>query len=171
MANAPWLHVITCLKAPHIQRDYWQKNVNWESGHVRPRQGTEICHFGAPSPLHFFNFLQWIFSLFSRFTVQFSKEMGPKYGEICPISGRRKKRRILSRLWLSWFFRSRGNYLWQNCQIKPLMMSKRMAVIHRQIWTPTPHPWELTKFDLLVNSPLKDKGKSPENPPNLVSPF
>ena len=34
----------------------------------------------------FLNFLQWIF------------------GENCPISGRRKKRRILSRLWLSWFF-------------------------------------------------------------------
>ena len=26
------------------------------SGHVRPRQGTEICNFGAPSPLDFFRF-------------------------------------------------------------------------------------------------------------------
>ena len=36
--------------------------------------------------------------------MQFSKEMAPKCGEICPISGQRKRRRILSRLWLSWFF-------------------------------------------------------------------
>ena len=39
------------------------------SGCVRPRQGTEICNFGEPSPLDFLNFLQWIFFLFSRFTV------------------------------------------------------------------------------------------------------
>ena len=55
----------------------------------------------------FLNFLQWIFPLFSRFTVQFSKEVAPKCGESRVISRRRKKRRILSRLWLSWFFRSR----------------------------------------------------------------
>ena len=36
------------------------------SGHLRPRQGTEICNFGAPAPLDFFLniFLQWIFFLF-----------------------------------------------------------------------------------------------------------
>ena len=71
-------------------------------------QGTEIRNFGASSPLDFLNFLQWIFfSLFSRFYVQFNKEITPKCGENCPISGRRKRRKILSRLWLSWFFRSR----------------------------------------------------------------
>ena len=43
----------------------------------------------------FWNFLQWIISLFSRFSVQCSKEIAPKCGENCPISGRRKKRRIL----------------------------------------------------------------------------
>ena len=32
------------------------------SGHVRPRQGTEICNFGAPSPLEA---LHWIFFFFS----------------------------------------------------------------------------------------------------------
>ena len=36
------------------------------SGHVRPRQGTEICNFGAPSPLEA---LHWIFCFFSRFSV------------------------------------------------------------------------------------------------------
>ena len=30
--------------------------------------------------------------------------MAPKCGENCPISGRRKIRKSLSRLWLSWFF-------------------------------------------------------------------
>ena len=48
------------------------------SGHVRPRQGTEICNFGAPSPLEA---LHWIFSFFSRFSVQFSKTRPPKSGE------------------------------------------------------------------------------------------
>ena len=36
-----------------------------KSGHVRPRQGTEICNFGAPSPLDFLNFPQWMFFPFS----------------------------------------------------------------------------------------------------------
>ena len=48
------------------------------SGHVRPRQGTEICNFGAPSPLEA---LHWIFCFFSRFSVQFSKTSPPKSGE------------------------------------------------------------------------------------------
>ena len=40
------------------------------SGRVRPRQKRqEICNFGEVSPLVFLNFLQWIFSFFSRFTV------------------------------------------------------------------------------------------------------
>ena len=34
----------------------------YRSGQVRPRQGTEICNFGAPSPLEV---LHWIFSSFS----------------------------------------------------------------------------------------------------------
>ena len=52
--------------------------------------------------------LHWIFgifssrcfSFFSRFYVQFSKEIALKCGENGPISGR-------TRLWLSWFFRPR----------------------------------------------------------------
>ena len=52
----------------------------------------------------FFEFYPLDFSLFSRFTVYFSKEIAPKCGEICLISGRRKKCRILLHLWLSWFF-------------------------------------------------------------------
>ena len=48
------------------------------SGHVRPRQGTETCNFGAPSPLEA---LHWIFCFFSRFSVQFSKTSPLKSGE------------------------------------------------------------------------------------------
>ena len=48
------------------------------SGHVRPRQGTEICNFGAPSPLEA---LHWIFCFFSSFYVQFSKTSPLKSGE------------------------------------------------------------------------------------------
>ena len=41
-----------------------------KSGQVRPRQGTEICNFGAPSPLEA---LHWIFCFLSSIYVQFSK--------------------------------------------------------------------------------------------------
>ena len=44
--------------------------VELKSGHVRPRQATEICTFEELSPSDFFlNFLQWISLLFSRFSV------------------------------------------------------------------------------------------------------
>ena len=45
---------------------------------VRPRQGTEICNFGAPSPLEA---LHWIFCFFSSIYVQFSKTSPLKSGE------------------------------------------------------------------------------------------
>ena len=48
------------------------------SGQVRPRQGTEICNFGAPSPLEA---LHWIFAFFSSIYVQFSKTSPLKSGE------------------------------------------------------------------------------------------
>ena len=69
-------------------------------------KGQNLQFWGAVS-WTFWSFLRWIFPFFSRFTVQFSKEMAPKCGENCPLSGRREKCRILSRLWLSWFFRPR----------------------------------------------------------------
>ena len=47
------------------------------SGQVRP-QGTEICNFGAPSPLEA---LHWIFCFFSSIYVQFSKTSPLKSGE------------------------------------------------------------------------------------------
>ena len=48
------------------------------SGQVRPRQGTEICNFGAPSPLEA---LHWMFCFFSSVYVQFSKTSPLKSGE------------------------------------------------------------------------------------------
>ena len=48
------------------------------SGQVRPPQGTEICNFGAPSPLEA---LHWIFCFFSSVYVQFSKTSPLKSGE------------------------------------------------------------------------------------------
>ena len=53
------------------------------SGQVRPRQGTEICNFGAPSPLEA---LYWIFCFFSSVYVQFSKTSPLKSGESCKKS-------------------------------------------------------------------------------------
>ena len=73
-----------------------------------PGQGTDIWNFGAPSPLVFLNFLQWIFSGFSRFSVQFSKDIAPKCGENCPIhSGAEKKaQNPVTSLAVLFFFRS-----------------------------------------------------------------
>ena len=48
------------------------------SRQVRPRKGTEICNFGAPSPLEA---LHWIFCFFSSFYVHFSKTSPLKSGE------------------------------------------------------------------------------------------
>ena len=56
----------------------WSKLCSHCSGHVRPRQGTEICNFGAPSPLEA---LHWIFCFFSSVYVQFSKTSPLKSGE------------------------------------------------------------------------------------------
>ena len=48
------------------------------SGQVRPRQGTDICNFGVPSPLEA---LHWMFCFFSSIYVQFSKTSPLKSGE------------------------------------------------------------------------------------------
>ena len=50
----------------------------YQSGQVRPRQGTEICNFGAPSALEA---LHWMFCFFSSIYVQFSKTSPTKSGE------------------------------------------------------------------------------------------
>ena len=64
------------------------------SGNRRPRQGAEICNFGAPSPLDFLFFSSVFFCPFSMFSVQFRK-----WTLRCAVE-RRKRRRISSRLWL-----------------------------------------------------------------------
>ena len=57
---------------------FWRWGGDSYSGQVRPRQGTEICNFGAPSPLEA---LHLIFCFFSSIYVQFSKTSPPKPGE------------------------------------------------------------------------------------------
>ena len=66
------------LKIPVKEGKISRKNKDFFSGQVRPRQGTEICDFGAPSPLEA---LHWIFCFFSRIYVQFSKTSSLKSGE------------------------------------------------------------------------------------------
>ena len=43
------------------------------------------------------------FLLFAGFCGHLTKELAPQSGEYCTISRRKRTRRILSRLWLSWF--------------------------------------------------------------------
>ena len=66
---------------------------------------------GAVSTGFFFflNFLQWIFPLFSRFNVQFRKEMAPKCGENLPDFRVEKtaKNPVTSLPVIWFFFRSR----------------------------------------------------------------
>ena len=77
------------------------------SGRVRPRQGTNICNFGAPSPLDFFfDFCSvdvFPFSPGSLCNVVRKSPQNVDPRENGPIS-RQRECRILSRLWLSWFF-------------------------------------------------------------------
>ena len=58
--------------------DYTHDCQPQHAGQVRPRQGTEVCNFGAPSPLEA---LHWIFCFFSSTYVQFSKTSPLKPGE------------------------------------------------------------------------------------------
>ena len=68
------------LQKLHLQLHFSARNLNCNqfSGQVRPRQGTEICKFGAPSPPED---LHWIFCSFSSIYVQFSKTSPLKSGE------------------------------------------------------------------------------------------
>ena len=65
------VHIIT-------ERPFPARSLSIYSGQVRPRQGTEICNFGAPSPLEA---LHWIFCFFSSIYVQFSKTSPTASGE------------------------------------------------------------------------------------------
>ena len=63
------------------------------SERVRPREGTEVCNFGVPSPLDFLIFSN-DFPPSLQVHCVISKESTPKCGENCPISGRRKSRSV-----------------------------------------------------------------------------
>ena len=77
------------------------------SGDLRPRQGTEICNFGEISPLDSLNFPSGIFSFSQVYRAcNLVRESPQNVENIAPFPAREKKRRIMSRLWLSWLFRS-----------------------------------------------------------------
>ena len=69
------------------------KSIVLLSGHIRPRQGTEICNFGMPSPCalgyYYYYFFFHIFSIVSFFLflqpVQFGKEIAPKMWRKMPV--------------------------------------------------------------------------------------
>ena len=59
-----WKRALFAYSAPKSQRFLRFLRLRCPSGHIRPRQGTEICNFGAPSPLEA---LHWIFWLFLQY--------------------------------------------------------------------------------------------------------
>ena len=75
-AQNVYVYVLFWFLKWHRLRNFQIKLLN--SGPIRPRQGTEIYNFGAPSPLEA---LHWLFCSFSRFYLQFSKKSPRKSGE------------------------------------------------------------------------------------------
>ena len=57
------------------------------SGHIRPRQGTEICDFGAPSPLDFSNCLEWIFPVSPDFLCSLVRKSPQQVEKIARFPG------------------------------------------------------------------------------------
>ena len=92
-------------KTLNKQRVPCKSGVRQKGSFVKTRS-TTTRDFGAPSPLDFLNFLHAVgfFLVSSGFQCNLERKSPPKCGENCPIPGRRKKSRILPRLWLSWFF-------------------------------------------------------------------
>ena len=79
LAEVQCTHSMQCYPETHLRGipQFGPKDVVVDSGHVRPRQGTEICNFGAPSPLEA---LHWVFLLFLQYLLQFSKTSPLKSG-------------------------------------------------------------------------------------------
>ena len=79
------------------------RNVRTRAPTTRDRN----MHFrGAFSSGFFWIFVQWIFSFSPGFVCNLVRNSPQNVEKFAPKSGRRKRRRILSRLWLSWFSRS-----------------------------------------------------------------
>ena len=77
LSRLPGTHdFVSQAKLIHVRLVAHPKNIRSEQ--VRPRQGTQICNFGVPSPLEA---LHWIFCIFSSIYVQFSKTSPLKSGE------------------------------------------------------------------------------------------
>ena len=76
--------------------------------HFRGAVSTGLFDF---SPVDFF-------AVSPGFLRNMVRNSPQKCGENCPTSERSKRRRILSRFWLSWFFRSRGLFWLHNAKIR-----------------------------------------------------
>ena len=81
---------------------------------VRPQQATEICNFRALSPLDFCSFSSE-FGLFLQLFEPFDA-IPETSGEGSENTRRRKMRKILSGLWLSWLFQPRIIAMFFNVQ-------------------------------------------------------
>ena len=81
----------------------------WKATIIRTRSTRDrnLQFRGAVSTGFFFEFSPVDIFPFLQVYCVIWKEIASRCGENCPISGRSKKRRILSLLWLSWFFRFR----------------------------------------------------------------
>ena len=85
---------------------------------VSPKISRRISRLTRDRNLQFRNAISTVFLKFSPvgfipssrgvLCTKFSKDITPKCGEICPLSGWRRMHKIPSRLWLSWFFRPRN---------------------------------------------------------------
>ena len=90
------------LKGSHgaskaVQREAisWSSPMTWPWNCGRVNREVQTVNWEVSwHRLHwsFWISLQWIFSFFSRFSVEFSTKIIPKSAEKCPISGRRKIR-------------------------------------------------------------------------------
>ena len=99
----------------HNQAPWTTHPILISCGVVRTRSTTtrdKNLQFQGAVSIEFLNFLSsGIFSFVSRAFCVIEEGNRPKCGENCPISRRRKERRILSCLWLSWLFRFRGRHI------------------------------------------------------------
>ena len=90
---------------------------NWpqKSGHIRPRQGTEICNFREISPLDFLNYLQCIFPFSPGLLCNVVRKSPQNVEKIARFPGGEKGTESCHvSVWLSWFFRSSEKSITRN---------------------------------------------------------
>ena len=92
LLDVAWRQSPSNTKEKHPQDHQEQKGVPY-SGRVRPQQGTEICNFGAPSRLDFFEFSPVDVILFFQVSCRKSLQNVARFvgrekrAESCHVSG------------------------------------------------------------------------------------